>query len=367
MKKIGFYLAHPAHFHLFKNVIESLVQRDCKVLVVYNEKDVLHELISTSSFFEISHRVKSNKKVESKIALLLQFFMKNWGAFLQFYKFKPDAVVGTPILISLIGRLLPYKSIIVNEDDFDIVKKTANFGYPHADTILCPEVCRTTKFDKKSIKYQSYHELAYLHPNHFKADLKIATNYINNEKPYFILRFAKLFAHHDDGITGINSEVAARVVNILKPHGNIYITSERTLEPEFEKYRISIHAKDMHHVMAFASLYIGDSQTMAAESGVLGTPFIRFNDFVGRISYLDELENKYYLGYGIKTNNIENLYQKIKDLLDMENCKDVFKARRYKMLTEKIDYSAFLTWFIDNYPESKNEMVKNSDYQYKFK
>ena len=120
MKKIGFYLAHPAHFHLFKNVIESLVQRDCKVLVVYNEKDVLHELISTSSFFEISHRVKSNKKVESKIALLLQFFMKNWGAFLQFYKFKPDAVVGTPILISLIGRLLPYKSIIVNEDDFDL-------------------------------------------------------------------------------------------------------------------------------------------------------------------------------------------------------------------------------------------------------
>ena len=130
MKKIGFYLAHPAHFHLFKNVIESLVQRDCKVLVVYNEKDVLYELISTSSFFEISHRVKSNKKVESKIALLLQFFMKNWGAFLQFYKFKPDVVVGTPILISLIGRLLPYKSIIVNEDDFDIVKKTANLGYP---------------------------------------------------------------------------------------------------------------------------------------------------------------------------------------------------------------------------------------------
>jgi len=42
----------------------------------------------------------------------------------------------------------------------------------------------------------------------------------------------------------------------------------------------------MHHVMAFASLYIGDSQTMAAEAGVLGVPFVRFNDFVGRIGYL---------------------------------------------------------------------------------
>lgn len=55
----------------------------------------------------------------------------------------------------------------------------------------------------------------------------------------------------------------------------------------------------MHHVMAFASLYIGDSQTMAAEAGVLGVPFVRFSDFVGRIWYLRELEDKYELGYGI--------------------------------------------------------------------
>ena len=46
--------------------------------------------------------------------------------------------------------------------------------------------------------------------------------------------------------------------------------------------------------MAFASLYIGDSQTMAAEAGVLGVPFVRFNDFVGRIGYLRELEGTPY-------------------------------------------------------------------------
>ena len=55
----------------------------------------------------------------------------------------------------------------------------------------------------------------------------------------------------------------------------------------------------MHHVMAFASLYIGDSQTMAAEAGVLGVPFVRFNDFVGRIGYLRELEDVYQLGFGV--------------------------------------------------------------------
>lgn len=51
--------------------------------------------------------------------------------------------------------------------------------------------------------------------------------------------------------------------------------------------------------MVFASLYIGDSQTMSAEAGVLGVPFVRFNDFVGRIGYLRELEDVYELGYGI--------------------------------------------------------------------
>lgn len=44
--------------------------------------------------------------------------------------------------------------------------------------------------------------------------------------------------------------------------------------------------------MAFASLYIGDSQTMAAEAGVLGVPFVRFR-MVDRLSlYLSLRETK---------------------------------------------------------------------------
>lgn len=58
--------------------------------------------------------------------------------------------------------------------------------------------------------------------------------------------------------------------------------------------------------VAFASLYIGDSQTMAAEAGVLGVPFVRFNDFVGRIRYLRELEDKYRLGFGVHASPIRN-------------------------------------------------------------
>ena len=126
----------------------------------------------------------------------------------------------------------------------------------------------------------------------------------------------------------------------------------------------------MHHVMAFSSLYIGDSQTMAAEAGVLGVPFVRYNDFVGRIGYLNELENDFHLGFGIRASeegSDEKMYKVVEDLLNMPNLKEEWQTRRQKMLSEKIDYAQFLTWFIENYPESHRIMKDNPDYQFRFK
>lgn len=207
-------------------------------------------------------------------------------------------------------------------------------------------------------------------------------------KPYFILRFASLNAHHDSGIKGINTEIAQRLVDILKPHGRIYITSERPLKPQFEQYRIKINPLDMHHVMAFASLYIGDSQTMAAEAGVLGVPFARFNDFVGRIGYLRELEDVYELGYGIhatplaadspirrndgsvQPSGVEELYKRVEQLvaMDANEHRALYQQRRQKMLSDKIDCAKFLTYFIENYPQSVYETRKgDSEFWKRFK
>ena len=123
----------------------------------------------------------------------------------------------------------------------------------------------------------------------------------------------------------------------------------------------------MHHVMAFASMYIGDSQTMAAEAGVLGTPFVRFNDFVGELSYLNEIENYYHLGYGHKTKDVDGFYKSIQKWIATNDRKEICKERQLKLFADKIDYAKFLTWFIENYPNSVNVMKENPDYQYNFK
>lgn len=363
--KIIVYLGHPAHFHLFKNVIVSLQIKGYDVDVLIKKKDILEDLLEKSNV--PYQNILEEGRGDTKLAILIGTLKRTFRLLVFALKNKPRLLVGTSVENSFIGKILNIAVINVNEDDAAVVPLYAKLSYPWADAILNPRVCYSGKWDRKATKYESYHELAYLHPNHFKALASVADTYVNRAKPYVIIRFAKLNAHHDAGIKGINENIAHELIKLLKPQFDIYITSERELESQFEQYRININPKDIHHVMAFADLYIGDSQTMAAEAGVLGVPFIRFNDFVGRIGYLRELEEVYQLGFGIKTNEVDKLYQTIKKLLDMPERKAVFQERRQKMLSEKIDYAKFLTWFIDNYPESSKIMKENPEYQYNFK
>jgi hypothetical protein len=363
--KILFHLGHPAHFHLFKNVIQTLTQKDHQIFILIKKKDVLEELLKASGlvYQNILSKGRKNNPVSIAIGLLSQDFK----LFSFCLKTMPDILVGTSIAISHVGKVLRIPAINVNEDDSDVVPLYSKLAYPWATNILAPRVCRMGNWSDKAVFYESYHELAYLHPNTFQPNKGTASKYISLSKPYFILRFAMLGAHHDVGIKGISNEIALKIIQLLSPFGNIYITSERALDKELDRYRINLRPIDIHHVMHFASLYIGDSQTMAAESAVLGVPFIRFNDFVDRISYIDELEKIYKLGFGIKTNQVDILYSKINEMIKMPNRVKVFQERRQKMLSEKIDLTSFMVWFIENYPNSLQIIKRNPDYHKRFK
>ena len=367
MKRIAIFLGHPAHFHLFKNTANSLSKDGYDVLFLIKRKDIVEDLAKESGCQYVV--VRDKERTDSgKLGLILSLVQMDCKVAKALRKYKPVLLAGT--YTPFLSRWTGVPVISCNEDDADVVPRFAKMSYPYAKDILTPVVCDNGKWNEKSIKYASYHELAYLHPNNFTPDKKVVEKYFSTERPYFIIRFAKLSAHHDSGIKGIDVDMALRLVEILKPHGDVYITSERPLETQLEPCRIKIDPIDMHHVMAFADLYIGDSQTMAAEAGVLGVPFVRFNDFVGRIGYLRELEDVYHLGYGIKASeqgSDDKMYSVVKELLVMSDRKVIWQQRRQKMLSEKIDYAQFLTWFIENYPESHMIMKDNPDYQYRFK
>ena len=367
-------LSHPAHFHLYKNAIHSWQKDGHQVFVLIKTKDILETLLQNAAIpyyniLPVAHR-------RSRIGILWDMFVREWRMIRFCRKHHIDLLTGSTPEVAHVATLTGRYSVNTGEDDADVIAMFIRIARPFIQGYLAPTVCAMGAVEGRTTHYPSYHELAYLHPNHFTPDRAVVERYgIEVYKPYFILRFAQLTAHHDAGIRGINTAVAQRLIDILSPHGRIYITSERPLEPQFEAYRIHINPLDMHSVMAFASLYIGDSQTMAAEAGVLGVPFVRFNDFVGRIGYLRELEDIYHLGAGIhatpltdespirradgsaQPSGVEALYATVEKLVSMpaEERKRLYAARRQQMLSEKIDAAAFLTWFIEHYPASAEE------------
>ena len=361
-------LSHPAHFHLYKNVAQNFMRDGHKVFILIKTKDILEDLLKQSGLPYYNILKEAHRK--SKFGMLWDMLVRDWRILRFVKKHKIDLLTGSTVEVAQVGWLTRKYRVNTGEDDMNVVPLFPKMAGPFMGTILSPRVCNNYSLEPYSVKYESYHELAYLHPNHFQADKNVVEKYFSADTPFFILRFSSLNAYHDAGIQGINTEIAQHLIDILKPHGRIYITSERELEPQFEPYRIKINTLDMHHVMAFSTLYIGDSQTMAAEAAVLGVPFVRFNDFVGRIGYLNELEDVYQLGFGIKASEegaADKMYKVVEEILSMPNLKEKWESRRQKMLSEKIDYAQFLTWFIEEYPESPKIMKETPNYQYRFK
>ncbi|WP_051315438.1 DUF354 domain-containing protein [Algoriphagus terrigena] len=348
--KYLFHLGHPAHFHLFKNTILYLKSKGLQVEILIKKKDILEDLLVNADL-DFKNILPDGRK-DSKFGIAIGQLKQDFKLLIHCLANRPDLLIGTSVAISHVGKLLGIPSINVNEDDAEVVPLYARLAYPWADHILSPNVCSVGKWVDKKIGYEGYHELAYLHPNHFKADPAIVDQYFSHNDNYSIVRFAKLKAHHDTGISGIDVELARVLISKLKLKGKVFVTSEIELPQDLENYRTRINPLDMHHVLAFAQIYIGDSQTMAAEAGVLGVPFIRYNDFVGRISYLEELENKYELGFGIRPGNHSELLEKTDFLLNLSDRKEIFQDRRRRMLDEKIDLADFFSKFVENYPQS---------------
>lgn len=356
------FLGHPAHFHLFKFMIPKLKSDGHEVVVLIRNKDILESLCKEANLDYTN--VLPEQRGKSIWSLALSYWRKYIRISKIIRSYKPTLLLGSEPSLVHLGKLFKIPSIIFSEDDVAIIPQFAKITYPFVDTILSPQSCNAQKWEYKKIGYNSFHKMAYLHPSVFKPNQEEVKEL---GESYFILRFAQLSAYHDTNKTGITKEIAKKLIALLEPHGKIYITAERELEPEFEQYRLTLNPLKIHHALSFAKLYIGDSQSMAVEAALLGTPGIRFNDFAGEIGVLNELESHYGLTVGIKTTHPEKLYDTVADYLKNKDLKNEFSEKRKKLLNEKINVFDFFIWFIEHYPQSHQQLKANMDYQLNFK
>ncbi|MGI6311403.1 MAG: hypothetical protein ACOXZU_07720 [Bacteroidales bacterium] len=361
---IAFYFAHPSQYYVFKHIIKLLKQKNYEIFIFIKSKDILEDLLICDG---LDYTNLNPEEKKQGIAGLFSSVIKRNTLLCSYIKTKGIELLVTAASDSSQASFISgIPSIILNDDDAQVIRKSFFFGWPFSSVILAPSACNMGWFSRKTIFYYGYQKLGYLHPKYFKPDHNIIKKYGLAEVRYFLLRIVNLTAHHDKKIRGLNIDLVERLVNYLSQHGKVLISSEKELPANLQQYRLIINPLDIHHVLYYSSLLVGDSQSMAHEAALLGTPSVRFNDFVGRIGVLNELENKYKLTFGISPDNPGLLMRKVKELMTYSD-NAIFKVRASEMMAEMIDLPYFVTWFIENYPESKKIMMENPDIQFNFK
>lgn len=361
MKTALFYCGHPAQYHFLKHTMRNLKKAGWQVVVLIKTKDILEQLLQEDGIPYVN--IQPTFRKNNKLAILKASFDRTFTVVKIARQYKADILIGTDSSIAQAGWLLRKPAITTLEDDYDVIKNLAKLTYPFTTHIIVPNICRVgSKWEKKKVGYEGYMKLAYLHPRYFEASPEMLRKYkMPIDKPYVMIRMAKLVAHHDEGIRGLSVALLGQMIGLCEEQGyQVYITSEIALPEEYQKYQLKISHTDIHHILAQASMLISDSQSMSVEAAMLGVPSVRYSDFSGRISVLEELEKKYELTYGIKATEPEALVAKVKELLAEKNLREEWQKHREKMLSEKIDVTAFLTYFIENYPQSAAE-ARNAD------
>ncbi len=266
-------------------------------------------------------------------------------------KFKPDFILSHGSHIAAHVSFLIRKPHIAFEDTYN--KEQIWLYKPFTKAIFTSDYNHPLK-SKKIIRYPGYHELAYLHPNTFKAnpeilkELKIIKNEI-----FTIIRFVSWKASHDIGQKGMSYDSKIKAVKEFSKYGKVFISSESDLPPDLNEYQIQIKPHQMHQAIAFASLMFGESSTMAEEAAMLGVPSI----YVSSKStwYTKHLQEKYNLvfNYSADFENSNAAIQKAIEILQLHPKHQEYSAsQKNKMLDERIDVTDFMISIIENYPES---------------
>ena len=329
-------ILHPAHVHVFRNFISLIKKERHDVVVTARDKDVTFALLRA---YKIEF-IPLSKISRYKIGLALELLYRTLKLFFIARREKPDVLLGCmgPSIV-LVGKLLGIPTVVFYNNE----TATAVNGWVQR---FATSYITSTSFEGtvkgRHITHPSYHELAYLHPAYFTPHKKILRDLgVQKNEKFVIVRFVSWQSSHDVGAQGITDRKA--FVEELARHAQVIITSEKPLPAAFEKYRLRIAPEKLHDLLAFASLCVGESATLACEAACLGVPAVYIANTLR--GYTNELQKEYELVYNF-TSQDEGLRMCV-ELLKRPLTKEEFSAKREKMLSEKTDLTAWMVRFVE--------------------
>ena len=361
-----FVSGHPAQVHNFRLVREELIKDGHQVFWLTTPKDIATNLLDIYGI-PYERLLKPGKGIISKAWTLIRnvlFVMR----YLRRNKIDM-AVTRTCPYTTIAAKLCGVKHIITGDTEHAAHK--LKWFSDRVDTVVLPD-CFWFELRKDELRFPGNTELYYTHPKRFTPKPVWDLLGIEPDTRFAIVRFVKWDAWHDTQLVGgFSLDQKRELIDRLSKHLRVFISSESELPADLEPYRIHIPIEQMHHVQAAAALFVGESATMASESVCLGTPAI-YIDQVGR-GYTDEeaREGLLWMFRPVKdrsalqeseptwiSGGVEECIAKAEEIASAEFDREAYAKRHAAWLATKIDCTAFLTWFIENYPQSAEQTRK---------
>lgn len=352
-------IGHPAHVHYFKNFIRIMNKRGHSFLIIARDKEITYYLLDALkiNYFK---RGKGRTSILGKIFYIME---GDYKIFKPANKFRPDISINfSSPYAAHVSKILRIPCI--NFVDTEHAKFQHLMSVPFTDVIVTPKNFRKY-FGKKQIYFDGTMDLCYLHPNYFQPDDTIISELgLSSGEKFIFIRFVAWKASHDGGEIGINYNDKVKLIKELSKYFKIFLSSEDDLPHELLKYKINIRYEEVHNVLYYASLYIGESTSMATEAATIGTPAICVNSSANYFGVFDD-----FIKYNLIEimNNNDKVIRRAIEILNIPDYKNIIKPKLLLYLKNKIDVTAFMVWFVENYPESFRIMKENPDYQYNFK
>ena len=333
--KFLFDLNHPAHVHFFRKPIEILQDQGHKIIVTSRIKEMAVPVLEELG---LQHIPLSAHKQKGLWGLAYELVQRDLALYRVVRDQKPDvltAIGGT--FVAHVGWLTRTPSIVFY--DTENAKLQNAITYPLATKVIVPQCYQSWTPVNRTIRYPGYHELSYLHPQGFSPDRIIAEkNGLAPNKNNFFVRTVSWQANHDTGETGWSIESLRNLVTFLSKRGKVHISSENPLTLDLAQYAYNGRVSEVHHLLGFCRLFIGESATMASECAVLGVPSI-YVAKTGR-GYTDELEQRYGLVTNVRHFDMTRIQSSIESVLSKP--KSEYLSRRIRLLNETIDVAQFV-------------------------
>jgi len=337
-RRFLFDLQHPAHLHFFRPLITRLQAEGHYIRITGRDKDILVEL-ATQYGIDISVFGIARKGILNLGKELIHRQRKLYQIIREFKPHVMMAVAGT--YISLLGKLQNIPTYVFYDTEHASISNL--LAYPFATCIYVPN-CYRKKIRWNHVRYNGYHEIAYLHPDYFDpdADASILEEVgIKPDEIFTLVRFVSWGAGHDIGRSGLTHQNKIKAIMELSAWGKVFISSEGDLPSKLEKFRLQLDVTRIHSLMAHAALIFGESATMVSEGAVLGVPGI-YIDPVGR-GYTDEQEREYGIVFNFNHKQQSEAIKKAASILsNYQNQKEMWRAIGKRIIKEKIDLTEMM-------------------------